>query len=651
MTAPATRTARLAIIGVGPTGTAFLERVVANAPELAGDVGLEVHLVDPHPPGPGRVWRHEQSALLWTNSMAEDVTMFTDDSVRCTGPVVPGPTLDEWAATVRREEVASADIWDEARQLDGMSFPTRQLQSAYLAWVLQRIRTQAPANVRIEDHATTVADIRAGDTPDTQVVHLEGGRQLTVDVVVLTLGHLDVEPRREHAADAAFAREHGLAHLPPAYTADVELDAFEAGEPVIVRGLGLAFIDVMVLLTEARGGRFVRDGDGSLNYEPSGREPVLLAGSRRGVPYRSKIGYRLQAPRPKLPRFLDAPTVAGIVAQHERIDFFDHVWPLLAKDVLWGYYHELFAAHAERTAMSWDAFAAALAATAWGDEAIDQLVAAAVPAEADRFDIAALDHPLANLQFATADELQRHVRAHIEADRARRTDPAFSADLGAFYAMLTGFGQVVQLLGSGRFAPRSMAEDANGWWYSFFSYYASGPPAARLDQLLALSRAGVVQFLGAAMWVSTDGASGQFRAGGSSIDVEVTAGALIEARLPAVSVSRTRSPLLRALRDRGEAVEHVLVDGLDGTKVNTGKLSVDPELRVIGADGAAHPRRFALGIHTSRPAAGTFARPRTNALPFRQNDAVARHVLELLVSSEFAAREVDPADDDVAVVA
>jgi hypothetical protein len=51
---------------------------------------------------------------------------------------------------------------------------------------------------------------------------------------------------------------------------------------------------------------------------------------------------------------------------------------------------------------------------------------------------------------------------------------------------------------------------------------------------------------------------------------------------------------------------------------------------VLDQVGRAHPRRFALGIHTSRPAAGAFARPGRNAPSFRQNDVVARVVLRRL---------------------
>ncbi len=82
--------------------------------------------------------------------------------------------------------------------------------------------------------------------------------------------------------------------------------------------------------------------------------------------------------------------------------------------------------------------------------------------------------------------------------------------------MLLGYGQVVRLVGSGRFAAALQARDVTGWWHGFFSALASGPPGPRLDQLLALSEAGLVRFLGAGMWVETDDDRGVFRAGSAS---------------------------------------------------------------------------------------------------------------------------------------
>ena len=110
----------IAVVGAGPRGVGFLERLSANVELLPGR-RIDVHLIDPFPPGPGRVWRYEQSPLLRMNSMAEDVTMFTDDSVRCDGPIVPGPSLAEWAELARAEAV---EVDPELAALTGRSFPS-----------------------------------------------------------------------------------------------------------------------------------------------------------------------------------------------------------------------------------------------------------------------------------------------------------------------------------------------------------------------------------------------------------------------------------------------------------------------------------------------------------------------------------------------
>ena len=102
------------------------------------------------------------------------------------------------------------------------------------------------------------------------------------------------------------------------------------------------------------------------------------------------------------------------------------------------------------------------------------------------------------------------------------------------------------------------------------------------------------------------------------------------------TLSRTADVLLQRLRDRGEAVEEVVTE--DDWQFNTGKVVVATKaLHLVDAAGRAHPRRHALGNFTSRPAAGAFARPRTNAPAFRQNDAVARVVLAELAEAAASA--------------
>jgi hypothetical protein len=229
-----------------------------------------------------------------------------------------------------------------------------------------------------------------------------------------------------------------------------------------------------------------------------------------------------------------------------------------------------------------------------------------VPDPADRLDLTALDRPLDGVRYGTPDQLQEGLRRYVEDDLRRRHDPDHSPDLAVFLALLSVYGQLVRL------------GDVGGWWHGFFSYLASGPPAPRLRQLLALSRAGVVRFLGAGMTVTAG--DGVFRASGASVPGSVVeARALVEARLPHPTVERARDPLLRALHTDGAAATP---DGL---------LAVDrADGRVLERTGRPHPRRFALGPHTDARGSGAFTRPRTGGVAFRQNDATARAVLAFL---------------------
>jgi hypothetical protein len=627
----------LAIVGAGPTGTSFLERLTANLPCVAPGLPVRIHLVDPFPAGQGRIWRHEQTPLLWMNSMAEDVTMFTDDSVVCEGPIRPGPTLLEWAESRRGSPLATPELTAELAALEGPTFPSRRIQSAYLAAVLERVLGDLPPGTEVRTHRA--AAIALDHTADgRQRLTLDDGTALAVDVVVLALGHADTDGFDDELA--GFADRHRLVHVPPALTADIDLDVVPGGEPVILRGLGLAFIDIVVMLTEGRGGRFEPSGDGALRYIPSGREPILHIGSRRGVPYHSKTTYRLVGGAPLLPRFFDAAAVDDLLERHDRLDFRAHVWPLLAKEICWGYYQELFRGHPDRVTMPFAEFAERYAVVDHASPDMEALIESAVPVLEDHIDLAAIDRPLAGLRFDDASAVHEHVRRYIAADVARRSDRRYSADLGAFMALLSSFGQLPRLIASGKLDVRSRVEHLDGWWFGFFNFIASGPPPARLRQILALADAGIVRFQGAGQWVRADEHAGRFVAGSTSCDDVVHARALVEARNQRPSIARTANPLVRHLRDRGGIVEDVLADPTSGFRHATGKISVTSDaLRLVDARGDAHPRRFALGAPTNRPAAGAFARPRTNAPSFRQNDAVARAVIgELCDASEASKR-------------
>lgn len=147
------------------------------------------------------------------------------------------------------------------------------------------------------------------------------------------------------------------------------------------------------------------------------------------------------------------------------------------------------------------------------------------------------------------------------------------------------------------------------------------PPAPAAPRTLPR---GVVRFLGPQVTVETDEERGLFRAASAAVPGEWTeARALVEARIPDPTPELTGSPLLRALYE-------------EGTRTTTGGLLVvDPvDGRILEHDGRPHPRRFALGPHTTARTGSAFTRPRTGGVAFGQNDVAARAALAFLRERE-----------------
>jgi hypothetical protein len=513
--------AAVCIVGAGPRGTSVLERLLADVPAGLRRRGLDVHVVDPYPPGAGRVWRSAQPGLLWMNSMTQDVAMFPDEVTVLAGPLRTGPTLWEWIRDVAPGLDLPPELSAEVLGAHPRWFASRPLQSRYLDWIMDRLIADTPDGVQVLLHRARVQDVVDRPAHDEaagsgsaspgprQVVYLDDGRQLNVDVVVLALGHLDADQGGGELTRGA--SRQGLVVVPPHYAADADLDVLAPGEPAIGLGLGLGFVDALLLLTQGRGGRFERGPDGVLEYRPSGQEPHLHVGSRRGVPYHSKIDYDWWGERPQLPRYFTPAAVSALEPSEGRLDLRRDLWPLLAKELTGAYYHRLFNAHPDRVAVSWEEFDAGFATLPPDSRQLAGLVARAVPDPGDRIDLARLDRPLGGELFASPEQLQGRIISHVQADLRRRADPAHSADLAVFQAFLVGYGVLSEVMATTATTAASRAT-LDGWWHGLFSFYASGPPRPRAEQVLAVARSGVLRFLGPDTTVELDQQAGVFRA-------------------------------------------------------------------------------------------------------------------------------------------
>lgn len=638
---------RVALVGAGPRGTSVLERLLANwAAKRAEGATLQVHVVDPYPAGSGHVWQPEQSRLYLMNTQSFYPTLIPEDS----GLAAPlaGGSFDQWREARRRDGAGLNDAEKaELATLESHDFPSRALYGRYLRQTLAGLLERKPDGVEVTFHETLAVAARPVDGMFD--VELADGGTLTVDSVVLALGHIESRLNPEQKSFKRAAEELGLLYFPPAPPADVDWQVVPDNEPVLVRGMGLNFFDVMGQLTEGRGGKFLEagaPGAGVLEYRASGREPRIIAASRRGTPYRAKAGLEGYYPRSITMRYLTEDAVDRFRAAGIQPGFDHDLWPLLHRDALWAYYSTLARSQpaaikdpAQFLADLEDALQPHAHTTANWESDVEVLVEKHVAASR-RLNLRGLAAPLAGRTFASRRDLDAAITAYLDDDARRsalgESDPVKMA-IGALH---TGRAILKTVVADGGITDESWLAGLRGWFESFVEGLASGPPALRSEQLAALARAGVVSFVGPDPKFSVDRGAKVFRAASPWVhEGPAEARTLIEAMSPANRVGINISPLLEQLMADG-LVRTKIMMSVEGTPMQTTGLDVEPHpYRPIAANGSITENMYVLGLQLSASQWGNAiaaeARPRSGRAyasgqrTLRDADEIARSILGL----------------------
>jgi hypothetical protein len=580
-----------------------LERLVAVARTLepAPEGSLVVDAIDSHEPGAGRIWRPAQSGVLRMNTVIGQITIFGPD------PADPrrttGPTFLEWLR-------ARADCaWGPD------DYAPRRLYGEYLLDAFRRIVTRAPDWVTIRPIRDEVVGI--SESRGRYLLTCREGAVRRAHFVVLTTGH---------PPSAA----SGPRHLTGDSPADMPLDRIGAGDAVAVRGLGLTFYDVVALLTEGRGGTFTRDRRGAFVYQASGDEPRIAAGSRSGLPFLARgVNQKRGAedayqPAHCIPARLDSLRErARRLRGDPRLDFKREVLPLVVREV-----HRCFLTNLVRGRdgdLSARAFLEAFDGSGGEERARRRFGVAG----AELPDLERLARPFAGMSYASPRHFQARLMQHLEGDLRQ-------AALGNRHGPLKGSLDVLRdLRGVIRYAvddsgllPRSQA-----WFESWYTprnaLLSAGPPMFRVEQLLALMRAGVVHIVG------PDARFAVNSTGPSVHSPQVVGSAsqtawLVEASCPDADLRRPTSPLYEQLLEDGLIAAHVNPAAGDSPAFHTGGVAVSPGAStVIDASGHPAPRLFALGVPTEHARWFTqvgSSRPGTATAFTRDAEAIAMAV-------------------------
>lgn len=616
-------TIQIGIIGAGPRGLTILERIVASE-RVRPSGPIDVLIFDPNEPGVGC---HDpgQPEHLSVNTVACQITQFSDPSVVGAGPVLQGPSFYQWLREQPRAVTPADSVASSGVSAVADAYYPRSLFGRYLHWVFHYLCALAPAHVKVRFVRGSVTRAERG-ADDKWVLSSQAGA-FRVDFLLLTTGHS--KPARAAAArasagdttsarDTASARDTTSARArsnPPSvlrhatvvvgdpYPIQQKLSFIAPGMTVAIEGMGLTACDVLADLTLGRGGRFVASSkNGEQTYIRSGQEPRIIAFSRSGLPLTARAVNQKGVSIQYRARFLHATRLRELRATR-KLDFAHDVLPLLIADMQYAYGEAYLRAQRDplATMLFCNQFVCADAAKR------DALINEYIPVK-DQLSWQRLVAPVPPSVLTTRRAYGAWLASHLRQDLAEAAKGNVDSPLKAASDVLRDLRDTLRAaIDFG-----GLTEASHRWVLSEFvpvmNRIAVGPPPGRIAEMLALMEAGVLE----ADWGPGAVCGPSALAGGPLRMVsarwpeqEAKVHVLIKARVVMPSPHDDASPLMRSLLDAGH------VRPFQNGNFHPGGIEINRDFNWISRRGEVVGNAWALGIPTEGVKFYTFVVPRS----------------------------------------
>ncbi len=577
---------RIGIVGAGPRGLTVLERIIAHERAFAS-AELQIYVFDPQPPGVGCHDPRQDDHLL-VNTVASQITLFSDESVKGAGPILSGPSFYEWlrddSHLLERHEKLTTPVAPDG-------YYPRALFGHYLHWVYHYLVALAPAHVKVTLVREAVE--RADDLPGEGWVLKAPSAAYFVNYLYLTTGH--TKPKEPVLPVAS----HPTQVIRDPYPVRRTLDPIGAGMTVGIEGLGLSTCDVIAELTVGRGGRFVETGPAQWRYQPSGREPRIVAFSRSGIPLTARAKNQKGTSGQYRARFLLADRIRDLRAGG-KLDFQKQVFPLLLADMQYAYYEALLKKQRDPVVAMLFLNQFLCADAAERDSLINQYVK-----PEDRFSWDRLAQPIPHEALASSTAFDRWLRAHLEGDIAEALQGNVDSPLKAACDVVRDLRDNLRAA----IDHAGLTEESHRWLLSEFvpimNRIAVGPPVSRVIEMLALMDAGVLSVgYGPGPQCAADARGHLQLTAAPWPERTVTLDTLIKARVSMHSPAVDSSTLMRGLLQDG----HVRLFHNGG--FHAGGIEVTREFNLVSANGETKHNAWALGIPVEGVKFYTFVVPR-----------------------------------------
>jgi hypothetical protein len=502
---------RVAIIGGGPKGAYAIERIASVWNAHFPEKNLDIVVFNESPDfGSGPNYQPDQPDFLLMNYPLGKVNFWTEEEEQL---VDERPSLLDFLSSNRKENL---------EEIQADDYCTRALTGMYLQNCLCRVLKALPDTI----HVCLIKEkVNAIEEKGNFVrVLSDGGRYKGFSEVLCCTGH------SYHASDLN-QYQTTPDQIFDVYPARKWKDEAVADKTLLIKGLGLTFIDAVLALTEGKGGTFTRQ-EGRLHYHPSGNEPKGIYGySRSGLPMIARQQDPISIPL----RYFSAGSIDHLLQSAEKINFEKSVLPLIEKEFRYRY-ARLFCRYSGKQyfpTLSLDKL----------EERLANMYPAFSPLNFEEY------------LFPTVRKGEEHqqVMDHLETmvfPNAVRATQRAELSLSSLWREI--YPHFSKLYAFGRFTGKSQ-ELFDTKFRRGLQRISYGPPKINIEKLYALVVAGIVRFdIAAEPFITFSVPNGKFMAKDQSGKLEINADLMIDARVPAPGSMSKQPEYIQKLKENVE---------------------------------------------------------------------------------------------------
>lgn len=240
---------------------------------------------------------------LLVNTISDQITMYFGKEMEDFGLINEGPSFYQWS--VKKNKNVKKNEYLPRVQL------SKYLEHFYTEQISRMVENNIPFEI-INDEVIDV-------TKDTSIKTINKSYQ--ANTVVLCLGHQNREIVNENYCDRL---------LNTSFLKNINKKS------IAIQGLGLTSLDVLIELTEGKGGIFKRDKNNKLTYLSSGKEPKIYIYSRSGL-FLSGRSYNEDTEFIYKPVYFTIENIKLMKEKKEKLDFELDILPLLNEELEYAY--------------------------------------------------------------------------------------------------------------------------------------------------------------------------------------------------------------------------------------------------------------------------------------------------------------------------